>query len=912
MTSQNPKLASLLSFLAFDNGTEPEEAKSQSVQTNENSNESTNDSTNDRCRDSALSSSTNSATFEKATIVYHESAQSIVFRDHLRRAHDAQKNDTATTTAKVRNSNNNGSSNARANASARRTNTNTKNSKTNNTSKDDVSIISNSSKTSHDHCSYVGTTNDAVQTESVISIASSFETETETETEIETGRNQHLPHDDAAKPQVIIANYTPEIDPLPPLALEPHNEFSELLLSNPYAWRDGDEGPDGAVRNSTVWNTMSVKECVVAEQLLEQKCAVKTIKNADLTAFVQRFPVKDDEMPRRWLHPADFKDASKMERIQKYREEGDRDGDDAKLQFHSFHTSLSLLPPLGLKMRCYGSTKSYTTGVVFALPTVFSKVEDEDMAVLRTHTWAWPAGYAAKTEFNISPHGELMNGRKEALVSITQLRSNNHSYIYDTDYELLGKIIKGGFHTLPYNEILSRVGGVGRSLNGEKNERTFDDGLGLPVALFVRTPSYGDLTALLRLRARLGAVLGKECVRGIPLLLIDPDIGTRVLTEKLQKKLLTTMTNSLNPFQNPHLKHQTQINAVSETHFQQKLEELLDLDDDNIRDVLTTEECARLAGGYGATDESVAHLLIDAMVEDHEEESNNRNGNHSDGDWSHNKLQHIVNEGLSAAVRSGDFNTSRQLLILYTLVASRCKQEKKKENKYHAVNDESISIASSSSKLSRTNRRLARQITSLSSQKGLDSKALVSQPSSIPAPPPPPPLDTDRLRSATNSDGLLAVLGAAEVLKALQTGDAAKRALEAADSIEEWIEKSEHSIAFRLASWRDLTAAQGDLKIATENHSNFMAFLSNKAINNRTRFAAQLRHSVANTSFEGIEFLKEIHAILETMHSPCLRLELLQFILGLDNRYSVAHVARSVELAATCLNISASDDVFAT
>jgi len=40
--------------------------------------------------------------------------------------------------------------------------------------------------------------------------------------------------------------------------------------------------------------------------------------------------------------------------------------------------------------------------------------------------------------------------------------------------------------------------------------------------------------------------------------------------------------------------------------------------------------------------------------------------------------------------------------------------------------------------------------------------------------------------------------------------------------------------------------------------------------------------------------------------------ELLQFILGLDNRYSVAHVARSVELAATCLNISASDDVFAT
>ena len=126
-------------------------------------------------------------------------------------------------------------------------------------------------------------------------------------------------------------------------------------------------------------------------------------------------------------------------------------------------------------------------------------------------------------------------------------------------------------------------------------------------------------------------------------------------------------------------------------------------------------------------------------------------------------------------------------MILYTLVASRCKQEKEKENesKYHALDDDSISVVSSHSKRGRDNRRLARQISSMSTHKDMDSKTLVRRPSSIPAPPPPPPLDTDRLRSATNSDGLLAVLGAAEVLKALQTGDAAKRALEAADSIEE-------------------------------------------------------------------------------------------------------------------------------
>jgi len=176
---------------------------------------------------------------------------------------------------------------------------------------------------------------------------------------------------------------------------------------------------------------------------------------------------------------------------------------------------------------------------------------------------------------------------------------------------------------------------------------------------------------------------------------------------------------------------------------------------------------------------------------------------------------------------------------------------------------------------------------------------------SVPPPPPPPPLDTDRLRSATNSDGLLSVLGAAEVLKSMQDGNGKLRTLEAVAAIEEWIDKSENCVSFRLASWRQLRAAQGDLKIATEQDSNFMAFISNKAIMTRKKFAKELKHSVSNTKFESITFLKSIHAILSRMNNPCLRLELFQFILGLDNRYSVAHVIRSVELAATCLNISA-------
>ena len=89
--------------------------------------------------------------------------------------------------------------------------------------------------------------------------------------------------------------------------------------------------------------------------------------------------------------------------------------------------------------------------------------------------------------------------------------------------------------------------------------------------------------------------------------------------------------------------------------------------------------------------------------------------------------------------------------------------------------------------------------------------------------------------------------------------------------------------------------------------SNFMAFISNKAISNRKKFAKQLRDTAAVTEFDSLKFLTAIHSVLSHMNSPCLRLELLQYILGLDNRYSVAHVTRAVELAATCLNLSESD-----
>jgi len=377
---------------------------------------------------------------------------------------------------------------------------------------------------------------------------------------------------------------------------------------------------------------------------------------------------------------------------------------------------------------------------------------------------------------------------------------------------------------------------------------------------------------------------------------MTPDKGIRVLTEKLQTDLLKIAAKNLNPFQNPMIAHKTTIDDTDQSFLETKVEELIDLDE-GIRQTLTPEECVRLAGGFGATDDSIAQILKDAMNQDKRDSITKKNGEEA------HRLQDIVNEGLASAVRSGDYYTSRQLLILYSLVASEGHQAETEK----AVVDEITDDHGHNGKLLIRKKSLDSETMLLKRQAGTEG-TVTTRNSRLPPPPPPPPLDTDRLRSATNSDGLLAVLGAAQVLKAMQDGSAKKRTEESFLAVEEWVEYGEQSMAFRLASWRDQRAAQDDLQIATDNNSSFMAFVSKKAITNRTNFAKQLREATVQTDFSDIRFLRAIYEMVQRMHSPCLRLELLQYVLGLDNRYSIAHVKRSIELAATCLSIAAASE----
>jgi hypothetical protein len=165
----------------------------------------------------------------------------------------------------------------------------------------------------------------------------------------------------------------------------------------------------------------------------------------------------------------------------------------------------------------------------------------------------------------------------------------------------------------------------------------------------------------------------------------------------------------------------------------------------------------------------------------------------------------------------------------------------------------------------------------------------------------PPPLDTSRLRAATNSSGLLVVLGAAHILKGIYDGSARHRMIETIEAVDEWVENGENSVVFRLSSWNSQRTAQADLNIAIEHDTQFTSFIGKHAIENRKKFTALLRNALAIPDSDDLSFLRTLHDMLSQMHRPCLRLELLQYILELDNRYSVAQLTRSVKLASTCL-----------
>jgi hypothetical protein len=79
---------------------------------------------------------------------------------------------------------------------------------------------------------------------------------------------------------VVVANFRPAIEPLARLELEASHVFAPLLDADPFR---GDGAP-----------ALSGAEREVVELLREERAVVKTIRNSDWTAFLQKFKPSDE------------------------------------------------------------------------------------------------------------------------------------------------------------------------------------------------------------------------------------------------------------------------------------------------------------------------------------------------------------------------------------------------------------------------------------------------------------------------------------------------------------------------------------------------------------------------------------------------------------------------------------------
>jgi len=336
------------------------------------------------------------SSIDPPVLIYHESARSIVFRDHLRRAVKKEQE----------------GNNWMDDSGNKRTVT--------------TEFVTELADANRDTMDYVPPDD---------MIASSNKETVERNTDAETGLllQGHGEDENADELDSVvtplplssssssIANcFQSSISPLPKLALGPNDELQSLIDSATGQDRDVD-------RNWTE------AEQEVVNMLANQQALVKTIKNTEWTSFLHRFQISN---PRN--------------QNSKYPTEHDDISPDDIYPFNSFVTSCSLLPPFGQKMRAYGSNTSYTVGVVFAMPDQHSLCNGnnngnandttaltEDEAGTLTKTWSWPAGYSAKTEFNIDCRGNLINGRDDARVSLNQLREYNIDYVTKEDYGML-------------------------------------------------------------------------------------------------------------------------------------------------------------------------------------------------------------------------------------------------------------------------------------------------------------------------------------------------------------------------------------------------------------------------------------------------------------------------------------------
>ena len=253
----------------------------------------------------------------QAVLVYHESAYSIVFRDHLRRQQKAIRQ---TSTLMEQSSHGDIGGNESSTGGGRpRT---YKQHPANNTARGGAAsnTIMEETDMGYESTGSRGSTHSGGGESS--SSVTSFRGGSSHPTRNNNSNNNKVPMSELQP--VVVANFQPVIQPLEPLELNSSNIFEPLLDADPSSLE------------------MTEAEREVVELLRKEQAVVKTIRNADWTAFLQKFkPEEEGAWGKHEHHPS------------RRTHHGESGGDisDMKYPYNSFVTSTSLLPSCGKKMR---------------------------------------------------------------------------------------------------------------------------------------------------------------------------------------------------------------------------------------------------------------------------------------------------------------------------------------------------------------------------------------------------------------------------------------------------------------------------------------------------------------------------------------------------------------------------------
>jgi len=153
-----------------------------------------------------------------------------------------------------------------------------------------------------------------------------------------------------------------------------------------------------------------------------------------------------------------------------------------------------------------------------------------------------------------------------------------------------------------------------------------------------------------------------------------------------------------------------------------------------------------------------------------------------------------------------------------------------------------------------------------------------------------------RICSRSFSRGVLVAVGSLVALEDFASGRMLPRIVEACHQLEGWLDNS-NSFVFRVGSWHELSNHSG-----AGHDAAFSAFVTKRAVGNRRQFHDELLElERLEESRDLLHGMQHLRSLISHLHHPCLRLEILQHILGLDSRFDLSAVQAVANLALSII-----------